>query len=260
MLFTALYATNTGLRAASAFLDVVGNNIANSSTVGYKTSQIKFKDLLYVGQRPGTLTALGARTPTGEQIGVGTGVDATTGLFTQGSLEQTGQQLDVAVEGQGFLSVTLPNGTVGYTRAGNLHVDATGRLLTSEGFPLVDNVVVPASASAVSIGPNGVVTATVPNGPLVIGNLTLTNFVNPAGLVRIGDTTFVPGASSGTPTTGAPGTTGLGTLRQGFLERSNVVLATELVNLLIAQRTFSFNTQALQVEQRVVDATTALIQ
>lgn len=259
MLFTALYATSSGIQAASSYLDVVSNNIANSSTTGFKTSQITFQDLLYVGQRPGALTAQGALTPTGEQIGVGTGVDATTGLFTQGSLEQTGQQLDIAVNGQGFFGVTLPDSTIGYTRAGDFNIDATGQILSSEGFPLVDNIFIPANATAVSIAANGTVTATTPTGPLVIGNITLTQFVNPGGLVRIGNTTFVPSPSSGALTTGVPGTTGLGTLSQGFLERSNVELANELVNLLIAQRTFSFNTQALQVEQNVVDATTALI-
>lgn len=260
MLISALLASNTGLQAAATFLDVVSNNVANSNTPGFKTLQTTFQDLLYTGQKPGAGATPGITPPGGQQLGSGVAVDATTGLFTQGGLTQTGVPLDVAITGPGFLAVTLPDGTTGYTRAGNLTADVTGQLVTPDGFRLADNIVLPPGTTAISISPAGVVSATTAAGVQQVGTITLTQFPNPAGLTRIGRTTFVASPNSGTPTTGAPGTNGLGTLSQGFLEQSNVDLTTELVNLLIAQRTFSFNSQAIQIENEVLQATTALIQ
>jgi flagellar basal-body rod protein FlgG len=255
MAIAALFTSSTGLQAASAFLDVVSNNVANLNTSGFKTQQTTFQDLLYTGQPPAT-----AATPVGTQIGTGTSLDATTGLFTQGPLTPTGAQLDVAINGEGFLAVTLPDGSTGYTRAGNLSIDSTGALVTSEGFRLATPITLPANTTSVAIGTDGTVTATTPAGPQQVGQISLTRFTNPAGLARVGNTTFVATASSGTATTGTPGTNGLGTLSQGFLEGSNVEVVTELVNLLIAQRTFTFNTQAIQVENQVLQSTTSLIQ
>lgn len=259
MIFTALYASNTGLQAASSFLDVVSNNLANVTTTGFKTQQTTFQDLLYIGERPGATTAQGVTPPVGTQIGTGTAVDATTGLFTQGGLTQTGVPLDVAVSGEGLFAVTLPDGTLGYTRAGNFTADVTGTLVSSDGFRLADGITLPPNATSVSISTTGVVTAATPDGDQQIGTITLTRFTNPAGLVRVGNTTFVAGPSSGDAVTGAPGAGGFGTLNQGFLEQSNVELTSELVNLLIAQRTFAFNAQAIQIENQVIQATTDLI-
>lgn len=260
MIFSALLASNTGLQAASTFLDAVSNNIANSNTTGYKTSQVSFQDLLYTGQPPGAASTAGITPPTGTQLGNGTAVDAITGLFTQGGLNQTGAQLDVAINGDGFFAVTLPDGSTGYTRAGNLTTDSTGQLVTPDGFRLAGGLVLPANTTTVSISPAGAVTATTSTGVVQVGNIALTRFRNPAGLIRLGNTTFAASQASGTATTGTPGTNGLGTLSQGFLEQSNVDLTTELINLLVAQRTFQFNTQAIQVENETLQATTDLIQ
>jgi flagellar basal-body rod protein FlgG len=262
MLIPALYATSTGLQATSALLDVVSNNIANSATTGFKTAQMTFQDLLSIGQPPGaTANPPGVAPPQGQQIGAGVAVDAVTGLFTQGTLTPTNQQLDLAVTGQGFFSVQLPDGTTGYTRAGNLTANANGQLVTSDGFLLAGGITLPANAASVSIAADGTVTATLSDGTTQpIGNITLTNFQNPAGLSRIGDTTFAASAVSGAPAVGTPGANGLGTISQGFLEQSNVDLTSELVNLIVAQRTFQFNTQAFQVENQTLQATSALIQ
>jgi flagellar basal-body rod protein FlgG len=260
MLFAALLTSNTGLQAASGFLDVVGNNVANSNTTGFKTAQVTFQDLFYVGPRPGAASTPGVTPPVGTQIGSGAVIDAITGLFTQGTLNQTGQPFDLAITGQGFFAVTFPDGTTGYTRAGNFTTDANGQLVTVDGFRLADNIVVPQNASSVSVSSGGVVTAITPAGVQQLGTINLTQFQNPGGLTRVGNTTFVASPVSGAATTGAPGSVGLGTLSQGFLEQSNVELVTELVNLIIAQRAFSFNTQAIQIENEVLQATTALIQ
>lgn len=262
MLIPALFATSTGIQAASSFLDVVSNNVANSATTGFKTAQVTFQDLLSVGQPPGAKSIPpGVSPPQGTQIGSGVAVDAITGLFTQGTLTQTSQQFDLAITGQGFFAVTLADGSTGYTRAGNLNANANGQLVTSDGFLLAGGIIIPPNASSVSIAPDGTVNATLSDGTIQpLGQITLTNFTNPAGLTRIGDTTFIASSVSGAPTTGTPGTNGLGTLSQGFLEQSNVDLTTELINLIIAQRAFQFNTQALRVEDETLQSTALLIQ
>jgi flagellar basal-body rod protein FlgG len=238
---------------------VTSNNIANADTTGFKTQQTTFQDLLYVGLKPGAAATQGVTPPDGLQFGSDAVVDDVTGLFTQGPLAPTSNQLDVAVNGEGLFAVTLPDGTTGYTRAGNFTTDATGQLVTSDGFRLAGGIVLPVGTSAVSISASGAVTATTPNGVQRVGNIALTRFQNPGGLVRVGRTTFAAGPNAGAATTCAPGANGLGTLSQGFLEQSNVEITTELVNLLIAQRTFAFNSQALQIENQVLQATTALI-
>lgn len=260
MLIYSLLASNTGIQAASRYLDVVSNNVANASTPGYKSQQIRFADLFYLGLKPGSAQTPGATPPGGSQLGLGTAVDDIAGLFTQGSLTQTTAPFDVAISGEGLFAVTLADGTTGYTRAGNLTLDVTGQIVTAEGFRLADNIVVPQGTSSVTISANGVVTANTQAGAQQIGTITLTRFRNPGGLVRIGSTTFAAGPSSGDATTGAPGTNGLGTLNQGFLEQSNVELVNELVNLLIAQRAFSFNSQAIQIENETIRDSFTLIQ
>lgn len=259
MLISALFASNAGLQAASNFLDVISNNVANSSTTGYKTGQVTFQDLLYTGFAAGARTS-GVTPPGGIQLGSGAIIDSITGLFTQGALTPGNGPLDLAITGEGFFAVTLPDGTTGYTRAGNLNFDNAGQIVTSDGTILAGGITLPTGTSAVAVSPGGVVSATTPDGIQQIGQLQLTRFQNPAGLLRIGDTTFAASPASGLATTAAPGTSGLGTISQGFLEQSNVELTNELVNLIIAQRAVSFNSQAIQVESQVLQATTALIQ
>lgn len=254
----ALYVSNTGLQAATRFLDVVSNNIANSSTTGFKTEQITFQDLLYTAFRAGAPTP-GVTPPGGNQLGFGTVVDDVTGLFTQGPLTQTGRPLDLAITGRGLFAVTLPDGTTGYTRAGNFNVNAAGQFVTTDGLLLAGGIVLPPNTSSVTVGADGTVTAVTPAGTQQVGQIQLTDFRNPNGLIRLGNNVFTAGPTAGDAITGAPGTNGLGTLSQGFLEQSNVELVTELTNLLIAQRTFTFNTQAIQVENATLQSTLDLI-
>jgi flagellar basal-body rod protein FlgG len=255
MLIAALLASNTGLQAASTFLDTVSNNVANSDTPGFKTVQTSFQDLFYTQLQTGSNTA----SPVSSQLGAGTVVGSNTGLFTQGALTQTNQPLDVAINGDGFFAVQLPDGSTGYTRAGNFTTDSAGNIVTSDGNLLAVPLTLPQGTTSISISPAGLVSATTANGVVQVGTINLTRFQNPAGLSRVGDTTFVASASSGPPVTGAPGTNGLGTLNQGFLEQSNVDLTSELINLVIAQRTFEFNARAITVANETLAATTALI-
>lgn len=258
MALSAVFTSSTGLQAANTLLDVTSNNVANANTNGFKTSQVTFQDLLYTMPGVGAPTP-GVTPPGSNQVGTGTVVDAITGLFTQGGLVQTGSLFDLAITGEGFFAVTLPDGSTGYTRAGDLTLDSTGQLVTSDGFRLVDGIVVPANATSVNVSATGVVTATTPDGEVQIGTINLTSFRNPAGLQRVGDTTFVASPASGDAVTDTPGTNGLGTLTQGFLEQSNVDITSELINLIVAQRSFSFNAQAIQVETQVLQTTTDLI-
>lgn len=261
MLFGALSVSNTGVQAASTYLDVVGNNIANSSTTGFKTRSISFADLLYtLATRPGVgFAADGLTTPTANNRGAGTAVGSVVPTFTQGPVQPTGQQFDVAISGPGFFAVTLPGGTTGYTRAGNFNLDAGGQLVTPDGYVLDPGITIPAESSSVSIAPDGTVIAVTPDNLELRGQIALTTFPNPSGLLAVGDNVFVAGAASGAAVTGTPGTQGLGTLSQGFLEGSNVELANELVNLIIAQNAFRFNAQAIVVENAALQATSDLI-
>ncbi|MBX9625500.1 MAG: flagellar hook-basal body complex protein [Gemmataceae bacterium] len=247
MLSIALNVSQTGIAAADFSLDVTGNNVANSNTVGYKTARAEFQDLFYQ-----TLSLAG---PAASQAGLGVSPAAVTGNFNEGATQQTGVPLDVAIEGEGFLTVTLPDGRAGYTRRGNLSLDAAGNLVTTDGFLLQPAVVVPPGSTNVAIQPDGTVTALTPTGPAAVGRVGLVRFVNPAGLLRVGDTTFAESPGSGPGTTGFPGEDGFGTLRPGALEGSNVDLTTELVNLLVAQRVFTANIQALTVGNAMIQAT-----
>lgn len=260
MAISAVFTSVSGLDAAGSFLDVISNNIANANTTGFKTSQVTFQDLLYVSDGSGVGAATQGVTPPGpSQIGTGVAVDAIAGLFTQGPLNASGGPFDVAIQGEGFFSVTLPDGTIGYTRAGNFTLDATGRFVSSDGFRLVTDAVVPSGATNVSIAQNGVVTATVAGAVVQLGQINLTRFRNNTGLQRVGNTTFVATAATGDAITAAPGTNGTGTLSQGFLEGSNVNVVTELTNLIVAQQAFAFNARAIAVETQVLQATTDLI-
>lgn len=249
MPFISLFVSGTGISAADFSLDVTGNNVANSGTVGYKTARLTFSDLVYQ-----ELAAAGPTTNP-SQAGLGVTPQAITGIFTEGPTQPTGAPLDVAVEGEGFLALDLGDGRTGYTRAGNLTLDAAGNLVNSDGFIVQPAVVVPAGSTNVTIQNDGTVTATTPTGPAAVGRVGLVRFVNPAGLERIGDTTFTDAPGAGPGTAGFPGDPGFGTLRAGALEGSNVDLTSELVNLLVAQRAFTSNIQAFTVGNEMIQAT-----
>jgi flagellar basal-body rod protein FlgG len=257
----SLYIAKTGLDAQQTQLDVVSNNLANVGTSGFKKSRAVFEDLLYQTVRqPGAQSTQQTQLPTGLQIGTGVRPVASERIFTQGNLTQTGNQLDVAVNGQGFLQVTLPDGTVAYTRDGSLHQDAQGQLVTSSGYPLSPAITIPANAQTVTIGIDGTVSVTQQGQAAAtqVGSIQLANFINPSGLEARGENLYIETAASGTPTANTPGTNGLGTLKQGYVETSNVNVVEELVNMIQTQRAYEINSKAIQTSDQMLQRLTQL--
>jgi flagellar basal-body rod protein FlgG len=218
------------------------------NTTGFKRSQINFQDLLYVTARePGTEVSAGLKSPSGVETGSGVRVVSTTKVFTPGELQNTGRALDIAISGDGFLQVAMPNGDLRYTRDGSLQVNATGQLVTTNGYTIEPAVSVPTDALSVSIEKDGGVNVVDASGTQsVIGTIQLVRFPNPSGLSSEGDNLLSETEASGTPTTGTPGENGFGTIQSGFLEKSNVQMVTELVNLITAQRAYEINSRAIR--------------
>ncbi len=257
----SLWISKTGLDAQQTQLDVVANNLANVGTTGFKRSRVAFEDLLYQNIRQaGANSSQQTQLPTGLQIGTGVRPVATPRLFTQGNLQQTGNQLDLAINGQGFLQIQMPDGTTAYTRDGSLHTDANGQLVTANGFALSPSITIPANAQSVTVGQDGTVTITVPGqaAPQNVGQIQLASFVNPGGLESKGQNLFVETAASGTASTNAPGTNGLGLLNQGFLETSNVNVVEELVSMIQTQRAYEINSKAIQTSDQMLGRLTQL--
>jgi flagellar basal-body rod protein FlgG len=246
----ALSTAATGMAAQQTNIDVVANNIANVNTTGFRRQRAEFQDLLYTTvRRPGGAAGGGATLPTGLQIGQGTRTAGTAQVFTQGTMQQTGGSLDLAIEGTGFFQVTRPNGEIAYTRAGNLHTDAEGRLVTVDGYALEPSITIPTDATGVTISADGTVTASMPGESQgqEVGRLQLATFANPGGLSAMGRSLFTPTAASGEAIVAAPGEEGTGTIAQGFLEGSNVEVVTEMIDLISSQRAYEIN-------QRVIHA------
>ena len=251
----AMWISKTGVQAQDAKLQAIANNLANVNTVGFKRDRVVFEDLFYqVDQQPGTQRADNTLAPSGVQLGNGTHMVGTQKVFTTGSLQTTSQPLDVAITGNGFLQVRRPNGEAAYTRAGQLQIDANGILINAQGLPLVPQITVPSSATAITIGENGVVSATISGNTAAteLGQLTLSNFVNPSGLLALGENLFQETAASGTPTEGKPGDGALGKLKQGALEGSNVQVVEEMVDMIAAQRTYEMNTKVLSAADNML--------
>ncbi len=251
----AMWISKTGIQAQDAKLQVIAHNLANVNTVGFKRDRVVFEDLFYqVDQQPGTQRADNTLAPSGVQLGNGTHMVGTQKVFTTGNVQTTSQPLDVAITGNGFLQVRRPNGESAYTRAGQLQVDANGILVNANGLPLIPQITVPNTATSVTIGENGVVTATVAGNTAgaELGQLTLTSFVNPTGLLALGENLFQETASSGTPTDGRPGEGPLGKLKQGALESSNVQVVEEMVDMIAAQRTYEMNTKVLSAADNML--------
>ena len=251
----SLWVAKTGMEGQQTRLDAIANNLANSATTGYKRAGVLFEDLMYQNLRPaGAATSDQSQLPTGLQLGLGTRVAATSRHFGQGTLQQTGNPLDLAVKGQGFLQVTLPDGTTGYTRDGALQVSATGQIVTAAGYVVQPGINVPQGALAISVAENGTVSATLQGqaAPQELGQIQLASFVNPAGLDPRGQNLFLETAASGGPQTGAPGENGLGALQQGFLEGSNVNVVEELVAMIATQRAYELNSKAIQSSDQML--------
>ncbi|MFM8274388.1 MAG: flagellar basal-body rod protein FlgG [Gemmata sp.] len=259
----ALFTSATGMNAQTTYIDNTANNIANVNTNGFKKGQVDFQDLVYVNQRvPGSDVAQGLQVPTGLQIGSGVRVASVTKVFTEGALVNTQNPFDVAIEGDGFFQVTLPSGELRYTRDGALRVNAQGSLVTSDGFLVTPQITIPQGVVSVSVGTDGTVTAInagALNASVNLGQLTLVRFVNPAGLSAEGRNLFAETASSGAPVIATPGQNGVGFTRQGFLERANVDVVTELINLILAQRAYEFNTRAVRTADNMLASTTDLV-
>jgi flagellar basal-body rod protein FlgG len=251
----SLWISKTGLDAQQTQLDVVSNNLANVGTTGFKRQRGVFEDLLYQTLRqPGAQSSQQTTIPTGLQIGTGVRAVATARIFAQGNLNQTNNPMDVAINGQGFFQVLMPDGSAAFTRDGAFQVDAQGQIVTSNGYPLQPTLTVPANASTVTIGQDGTVSVRVPGqaSPQSVGTIQLTNFVNPAGLQALGSNLFGETAASGTPSASAPGTNGVGQVSQGFLETSNVNIVEELVNMIQTQRAYEINSKAIQTSDQML--------
>jgi flagellar basal-body rod protein FlgG len=251
----SLWISKTGMDAQQTKMDVISNNLANVSTSGFKRSQAVFEDLLYQTIRqPGAASSQQTQLPTGLQVGTGVRLVATAKVFTQGALQQSSNSLDVAINGQGFLQVQMPDGTTGYTRDGNLRMDQQGQVVSSNGFPILPAITIPPNAQSVTIGQDGVVSVTQAGSPTPtqVGSLQLTNFVNPAGLQSIGQNLYIETAASGTANAGTPGTNGLGLLNQGFVETSNVNVVEELVSMIQTQRAYEINSKAIQTSDQML--------
>jgi flagellar basal-body rod protein FlgG len=247
-MFRSLHIAATGMAAQEAQLDAISNNLANVNTVGFKKIRADFQDLLYETLRaPGTAVSANNVSPTGLQVGSGTRMVATSRQHSQGTLLQTGNPLDVAIEGNGFFPIQQSDGTVAYTRAGNFKADAQGRIVNSEGLPLDPPITIPADATNISIGNDGTVSATTKSGaaPVQLGQIQIANFVNPAGLSSAGHSLYLATAASGEPQMGMAGADGRGTLLQGTTEHANVEVVEEMIGLIAAQRNYEINSKVV---------------
>ncbi|MGA8009484.1 MAG: flagellar basal-body rod protein FlgG [Thiomonas sp.] len=251
----SLYVARTGLEAEQTRMDVIANNLANVNTSGFKGSRAVFQDMLYQNlTQPGAQSSQSTQYPSGLQLGTGVRSVATERLMTQGNLTQTGNSLDVAIDGQGFFQVLKPDGTIAYTRDGTFQLNNQGQVVTASGYALQPTITVPASAQTVTIGNDGTVSVTLPgqSTPQQVGALQLASFVNPTGLQSIGDNLYLQTGSSGAPNTGQPTLNGLGAVRQGYLESSNVNVVAELVDMISTQRAYEVNSKAVQASDQML--------
>lgn len=257
----SLWIARTGLDAQQTQLDVIANNLANVSTNGFKRSRAVFEDLLYQNLRQaGAQSSQQTQIPTGLQLGTGVRPVSTSHIFTQGNLQKTDGALDIAVQGNGFFQILLPDGTTGYTRDGSFVKDNQGQIVTSNGYPLQPAITIPASALSVTIGTDGTVSVTQSGSAATtqIGSIQLATFINPTGLQSIGQNSFLETAASGTPTPNTPGTNGAGVTNQGYVETSNVNVAEELVTMIQTQRTYELNSKVVSTSDAMLGRLTQL--
>ena len=254
-MINSLWISKTGMEAQQTQLDVISHNLANVSTTGFKRATAVFEDLMYQNLRQvGSNTSDQTQLPTGLHLGLGVRTVATSRSFAQGTIQQTSNSLDVAIQGNGFFQVTLADGSTNYTRDGSFQLDNQGRLVTASGLPVANGVTVPANAKNVSIATDGTVTATIPGStaPQQIGSIILATFINPAGLEPQGQNLFAESPASGQPNTGTPGANGIGTVTQGFLETSNVNVVQELITMIQTQRAYEMNSKAIQTSDQML--------
>lgn len=251
----ALFTAASGMEAQQYNMDTISNNLANVNTTGFRRNEARFQDLVYQEMRaPGS--PVGASVvPVGQDVGLGVKVGSSEKIFTQGNMIQTGNPLDMAIQGDGFFQVTMPDGTTAYTRDGSFKQDANGALVTADGYFLQPQITIPQNAQSVSIGSDGTVTAKVPGStqPQQLGQIQLARFVNPAGLSPVGgQNLYSQTAASGTPIVSQAGLNGTGTLQGGYLENSNVQVVQEIVNMIVAQRAFEANSKAISTSDQML--------
>ncbi len=257
----SLWIARTGLDAQQTQLDVIANNLANVSTNGYKRGRAVFEDLLYQTIRqPGAQSSQQTQIPTGLQLGTGARPVAVARIFTQGNVQKTDNSLDIAVQGNGFFQILLPDGTTAYSRDGSFQKDNQGQIVTADGFPLQPAITIPANATSISVGQDGTVTVTQPGSAAAtqIGTIQLATFINAGGLQSAGQNLFLETAASGTPTPNTPGTNGAGIVSQGYVETSNVNVAEELVTMIQTQRAYELNSKVVSTSDQMLARLTQL--
>jgi flagellar basal-body rod protein FlgG len=251
----SLWIAKTGMEAQQTQLDNISHNLANVATNGYKRSHAVFEDLIYQNMRQAGANSTEQTTlPTGLQVGLGVRPVATARIYTQGNLQQTSNNLDLAIKGDGFFQVQMPDGTTAYTRDGSFQLNANGQMVTSNGYTVLPGITIPQNAQSLTIGNDGTVSVTLPGQTAAqsIGQIQLANFVNPAGLDPKGQNLFAETAASGTPNTGAPSNNGMGAVQQGFVETSNVNVVEELVQMIQTQRAYELNSKAVQTSDQML--------
>jgi len=258
----ALRIAATGMAAQQLNVEVISNNIANMNTVGFKRQRAEFEDLLYQNvERMGAQSSeQGTVVPTGVQLGSGVKAGSVYRITTQGNLTNTGNKLDLAIDGQGFFQVLMPSGETAYSRAGNFSVNQAGQLVTNDGYPVIPQITIPQNAKDITISKSGQVQVSVDGqtSPAVVGNLTIATFFNQAGLEAIGDNLFMESGASGPAVTGTPGSTGFGGLMQGYTEASNVDPVSEITSLIVAQRAYEMNSKVVSAADSMLAAASQL--
>ncbi len=251
----ALFSGASGMHAETLNMDVIANNLANINTTGFKKSRAEFQDLLYQTLRePGAKSTISTEIPSGMQVGLGVKPVAINRNFSQGNFKHTGGPLDMVIEGDGFFQVTMPDGTIAYTRDGSFSRDSTGRIVTNDGYPLEPAITIPTDAISVTVGNDGTVTVLRPGETVAteVGTIQLTKFINPSGLKSLGKNLFLNTQSSGDPIQGTPGLEGMGTISQGYQEMSNVDLVEELVTMIISQRSYETNSKTIRAADQML--------
>lgn len=257
----SLYTASTGMLAQQTQIDTTSNNIANVNTIGFKKQRAEFSDLMYqVMEHAGSSTSATTLSPTGIEVGLGVRPTAITKMFTQGNFQETGNNLDVAITGNGFFQIELPNGNIAYTRNGSFKLDANGSVVNSDGYRLIPEITIPEDTTNVDIGIDGTVSVVQAGQTEAnqIGQIELTNFINPAGLHALGDNLLSNTEASGDPINGVAGTDGLGQMRQGFVELSNVQLVVELTDLITGQRAYEASSKSIVTSDEMLQTVNQL--
>lgn len=257
----SLYTAATGMLAQQLSIDTISNNIANVNTVGYKKQRAEFADLMYqTMQYAGTSTSATTISPTGMEVGLGVRPTSIQKIFTQGNFKETEGDLDIAITGRGFFQIELPDGTTGYTRNGSFKLDNNGNVVTTDGYRLIPEIVIPADATQITVGADGTVSVMQAGQTVAtqIAQVELADFINPAGLHALGDNNYINTAASGDVITGVPGLNGIGQTRQGFVELSNVQLVEEMTDLITGQRAYESNSKAITTSDEMLSTVNQL--